>query len=159
MTDVPKWVQEDKEKFGNSYGKGGSEVISSTSLARLGGTNFFNMRDASQLNSVVASAPPFHQNVTRALIASGKVMPKDPIVERAILQTMPATRTIRAATPRLVFTRGTPVVHTPTGKKLTVIQASVGHTKKTLTPVHRVADKRGNSWDIKETELQPRLRT
>lgn len=125
-----------------------------SALIKVGGTNFASMTDASQIDSLKASAPSWHNNITEALKAQGKVRPEDPVVAMAQHQSRSVAKRISAVQG---FRRGAPVIHRETGKKLTIIHASVGHTKKTNTPVHRVADKQGNVWDIKETLLKLRV--
>src|SRR5271170_7994768 len=49
------------------------ETVSSSSLIRVGGTNFFNMRSVNDLVSAEASAPDFHRRALNGLKASGKV--------------------------------------------------------------------------------------
>ena len=126
------------------------EPAPSSALIKVGGTNFASMTDASQIDSLKASAPSWHNNITEVLKATGKVRPEDPVVAMAQRGYVPKKEVMK-------FRTGAPVLHLATGKKLTIIHASVGHTKKTKTPVHRVADRNGNVWDIKETLLKLRV--
>jgi|HubBroStandDraft_2_1064218.scaffolds.fasta_scaffold257881_2 hypothetical protein len=140
------WINQDKANFGKDTGP-----ISSSRLVKVGGNNFANMRDASQIDTLKAAAPAFHGNIDHALKASGTVRAPDPVVEAAMYRTQQQKREI------LGFTKGAPVKHLETGKKLTILQASVGHTKKTRTPVHKVVDKEGNVWLEKESKLKLRM--
>lgn len=128
-----------------------SEPVSPSALIKVGGNNFFNMTDASGIDSLRAAAPAFHHNIDNALKASGKVRMEDPIVAAAQRGYVPVRQQIKR------FKTGAPVIHVETGRKLTIIHASVGHTKKTHTPVHKCADKDGNVWDISESKLKLRM--
>lgn len=132
------------------------ESVSSSSLIKVGGSNFFNMSDASQIDTLKAAAPPFHDAISRALTASGTARVPDPVVAAAERIVKSETkRDIRGSTNQ--FTKGTPVRNRE-GRKLTIIKASVGETKKTRTNVHKVVDKEGNTWLEKETDLTLRLK-
>ena len=52
------------------------------------------------------------------------------------------------------FSRGAEVRDVKERRKGIIIQASVGYTKKSRTPVHRVADKHGDVWLAKEKNLE-----
>jgi hypothetical protein len=126
--------------------------VSSSALIPVGGRNFASMTDASQLDSLKASAPAFHNAIDRALKVQGKVRDMDSIQE---------IKSKQYYTPKRVepkgFVTGAPVIDNE-GRKLTIIHASAGHTKKTHTPVHRVVNKRGESWLAKETDLSLRVK-
>lgn len=120
--------------------------VSSSQLIKVGGTDytsFANMNSVNDLASVEMAAPAFHRRYVDALKASGKVRDDTLIAPRSV-----------AVLPQQAkgFKRGVSVVTTE-GKKVTIIQASAGYTKRSNTPVHRVADKKGNSWLEKETDL------
>ena len=117
--------------------------VSPSALIPVGGSNFFNMQNVSDLQSLEAQAPPFHQAINRAIIASGKAREED---------YQPEHVTVRQ--PKAIPTFGVGAqARTREGKRVTIIQASAGYTKKTRTPVHKVADKRGNVWLEKESNL------
>jgi hypothetical protein len=127
------------------------ESVSPSSLIKVGGTNFFSMTDASGIDTMRASAPGFHSAIDRALKASGKVRGADPVVELAKREmfTQPK-RQVQG------FVKGAPVKDQK-GRRLTIIHASVGYTKKTQTPVHEVVDKDGDRWLEKESNLKLRM--
>lgn len=127
------------------------ELVSPSALIPVGGNNFSKLTDSSQLSSMEASAPPFHRSVLNALKATGKVR-EDQVISRA---SQPDRNTGYDTIPvrkKLKFVNGARVKNIE-GKKLTIIQASCGHTKKSNIPVHKVANKKGESWLEKENEL------
>lgn len=120
--------------------------VSPSALIPVGGSNFFNMQDLDQLRSMEASAPAWHGNSVRNMIANGKVReennnPEHLITGRAQAKDLPT------------FGIGSRV-RNKEGKKATIIQAVAGYTKKTNTPVHKVSDKKGNIWLEKQTNLE-----
>lgn len=127
------------------------EPVSSAALIPVGGTNFYNMQSVEQLQSMEASAPAFHRSVTRALVASGKVREEN--IQPEQLRGMDKTERAQRHGRNMSFGTGARVMINETGKKVTIIQASAGHTKKTKVPVHKVADTKGNVWLEKETAL------
>lgn len=146
------WVEVDRA----SYGTEPKERLSPSSLIKLEGKNFFNMTSAEDLSFIEASAPAWHTRMLHALKASGKiredqVMAPDPS-NRGYVRNMQATRHEKK------FTRGTLCKVKDDGerpgKKVTIIHASAGHTKKTHTPVHLVADRNGDTWLERETNLK-----
>jgi hypothetical protein len=127
------------------------EVLPPSALIPVGGNNFSKMTDSSQLSSMEAGAPPFHSRVLNALKATGKVR-EDQVISRA---SQPDRNTGYDTIPvrkKLKFVNGARVKNLQ-GKKLTIIQASAGHTKKGNILVHKVANKEGESWLEKESEL------
>lgn len=52
-----------------------------------------------------------------------------------------------------IFGRGDVVYDTDHAKRVTVLKACVGYTKKGR-PIHRVVDKAGNAWLVSERKLQ-----
>jgi hypothetical protein len=127
-----------------------AEPVSPSALIKVGGTNFASMTDASAIDTMRASAPAFHSNVDHALRASGKVRDEG-------FETKQTFVTRQHGKTAKMFKTGAPVIHVETGKKLTIIHASVGFTRKSRTPVHKCADKNGNVWDIKESKLKLRM--
>jgi hypothetical protein len=114
--------------------------VPASALIPVGGTNFANMNDIRELRSLEESAPAFHRNITRSLVAAGKVRENN--VELEQLHNRPSKFGLGA------------IVKNKMGKQVTIIQVSAGHTKKTNTPVHKVADKKGNVWLEKESDLK-----
>ena len=120
--------------------------VPSSSLIPVGGTNFSSMNDISQLQSVEAQAPAWHSSTIARLKAAGKIR-EETIQPEQFKQAVSVQQS-------KVTTFGTGArVMTSEGKKVTIIQASAGYTKKTKTPVHRVANKAGKTWLEKETNL------
>jgi hypothetical protein len=126
------------------------EIIPPSALIKVGGNNFASMTDASQLSSMESAAPPFHRTVLNALKASGKIR-EDQVITNTIRQS-PANRNLLAKK-ILRYVTGARV-RNKQGKKLTIIQASCGHTKKNKIPVHKVANKDGDSWLERENDLE-----
>ena len=126
-------------------------LVSPNALIKVGGNNFMNMTDASQLTSLEQSAPAFHRRVVDALKASGKVRAEDPIVAQAQRHSQPEF--YRPQQQKMRFTTGA-IVQNKAGKRLTIIKASAGHTRKNNIPVHRVADKNGKVWLERENDLK-----
>jgi hypothetical protein len=147
MANEPEWVKQDRK----NYSKNESSTISSSALIPVRGRNFFSMQDASEISSMEASAPAFHNRALTALKASGKIRDEDPY---------PVRYESRSQAKRITaiqgFIKGAPVIDRE-GRKLTIKAASIGHTEKKHIPVHKVVDKHGDTWLEKETNL--RLRT
>ena len=120
--------------------------VSPSSLIKPGGTNFSSMQSLDDLHRAESKAPDFHRRTLDALKATGKVR-DDGTQQRSA---MPSS--VTPTKPR-GFKIGVRVMN-KAGKKLTIIQAQAGYTKKTKTPVHRVADRQGESWLERETDLQ-----
>lgn len=120
------------------------ESVSPSALIQVGGTNFASMRDSSQLASLEASAPAFHRQVLNAIKGSGKVR------DTEVAETMFAS--VKKLSNKI--TNGVTVKDNVRKTKGIVIQAKAGYTKKSKTPVHRIADRQGNSWLAKETDLK-----
>lgn len=125
-----------------------AEPISSSALIRVGGTNIASMNSVNDLIAVEMTAPPVHRSYVNALKASGKVKDSDLIASSLASSSAQHVQVKSIKT----YSRGSSVVNKE-GKKLTIIEASAGHTKKTKTPVHRVSDRKGNTWLEKETDL------
>jgi hypothetical protein len=123
----------------------GAVRCSPSDLIPVNGNCFANMSDVAQLQSLEASAPSFHRRVVDALKASGKVRGED-VLENATV--------IRDPRPRKKFGIGARVRDVEKGRKGIIIHASAGYTKKKHTPVHKVADKNGNIWLAKQTNLE-----
>ena len=122
-----------------------AEKVSSSALIPVGGTNFASMNDASQIDTLRMTAPGIHHSLDRAIKASGKH-----IEELAVPQ---QERILLPVKRKASFGVGTRVINAK-GRKLTIIQANAGYTKKTRTPVHKLADTNGNIYLEKETDLK-----
>src|SRR4051812_42131814 len=109
------------------------------SLIQLNGvTNFASMRSAQELSTLEATAPAFHHRVLSALKAGGKVRAEENIQPQRSYET-------RGQVIKASFRQGASVKDTKEKRKGVVIQAAAGYTKKSHTPVHRIADNKGNS--------------
>src|SRR5260221_462658 len=122
----------------------GPERVDASQLAPGASTSFSRMHSAADISSAVASAPDFHSRVFAGLKAQGSI--RDDSVASS-----PARQ---QATSRRAYIKGARVQHKETGKKLVIIKANAGYTKQSHTPAHRVADNKGNVWDIAETKLR-----
>lgn len=122
--------------------------VSSSELIRLGGTNFFNMQSVQDLQTVESTAPAFHTRVLNALKASGKVRDDGTHYDATLPIHAPINRQMNN------FGRGARVYDRTKSVKCTIIHANAGYTRKTRTPVHRVADRSGDTWLAKESELK-----
>jgi hypothetical protein len=121
----------------------------STNLIQVGGTNFASMNSVEALNSMEASAPSWHRATMDRLKAAGKVREEN--IQPEQFEQRQSQVMLRDSIK--TFGQGA-IVKNAEGKKLTIIKASAGYTKKTRTPVHKVADKAGNVWLEKETNLK-----
>jgi hypothetical protein len=121
--------------------------VSPSALIPVGGSNFFNMHDVNDLNTLIAQAPPDHQMLNRAIIAQGKIHGTAQDAEQAI-----TGRIIQR--PKLTTFKKGAIARTSDGKKVTIIKANASYTRKTHAPVHRVADGRGKVWLEKQTDLE-----
>lgn len=122
-----------------------AEKVSASELIPVGGTNFASMTDASQIDSMRMTAPGEHRFLDNAIKAQGK--------HKAELAVPHQERIIIPPQRKLAFGVGSRVVN-QSGKKLTIIQANAGYTKKSKTPVHKLADKSGNIYIEKQTDLK-----
>lgn len=123
--------------------------VQPSALIQGGSRSFASMRDVTQLRTVMARAAmenPVHKLATQAL----------GVMEDTSIPTMPGRPQTVKASSQPKITRGMKAADAKTGKMVTVIKASVGFTKKSKTPVHQVADSKGNAWLAKETDLIPR---
>lgn len=123
-----------------------AEPVSASSLIPVGGTNFASMKDASQLRSVQASAPPMHRQYDRA--STGGAL-EDNEVGRSALQRVPMNNRVLNN-----FGLGAAVHDNNKQRRGVIIQASVGTTRKTKTPVHKISDSRGKTWNAKQSDLK-----
>jgi len=125
----------------------GPERVDPSSLVQGAEKSFSRMRSASDISMAEATAPAFHHRIMDAIKAQGKVRGDGtsiPEREAAAGVVLP---------PRKAYVVGARVLHSETGRKLTIIHAKAGYTKNTHRPVHRVADKDGNTWLIPESKL------
>ncbi len=125
-----------------------AERVDSSSLIQVGGTNFFNMRGVQELQSLEASAPALHRRMLAALKASGKVR-DDGTHETEYLPSHAS-----AQRSKIGFGNGARVFDLKRRVKVTIIYAKAGYTKKTKTPVHRVANRDGESWLVRQDEIK-----
>lgn len=116
--------------------------VSPSALIPLGGKNFSNMRSVQDLRSLQASASGMHG----AMDPTSRLK-KDTEVSSVVI---PARQQMKTAKK---FANGVIVQDKRMRRKGTIIQASAGHTKKTKTPVHQLADREGNAWLAKESDL------
>lgn len=125
------------------------ERVSSSSLIPINGSNFYNMRGVQDLQSLEGSAPAFHRRMLEALKASGKV--RDDGTHQEV-ESIPS----HASAPRRRkgIGNGARVMDLKRGIKVTIIHANAGHTKKSKTPVHRVANRDGETWFLREDEMK-----
>lgn len=128
----------------------GPERVDSSALLPGAQKSISRMQSASDISMAEASAPAWHRNTLDRLKAAGKVREEN--------QAPPRREIYGDIEPpvRKTFITGARVVHKETGKKLTIIQARAGYTKRSHITAHRVADKDGNSWIELETKLKLR---
>lgn len=122
------------------------EHVSSSSLIQLEGTNFQNMHSVDDLRSIQAGASSVHR-AWDAPVTGGKVSDGYDPPPRRVNFVSP----VRIKT--MIFSSGAKVQDNKKDKKGVIIQMNAGYTQRTHTPVHRVADKQGNSWLAKQTDL------
>lgn len=108
------------------------------------------MDSVNDLNAAESSAPGFHRRVLDALKASGKV--KSPHAEDFEEREPVSIHRDPIRTARIE--RGSDVRDIKTKRRGIVIKACAGYTKRSHTPVHRIADRHGDTWLAKSTDLR-----
>lgn len=118
--------------------------IDSSALIPLGEkvTNFASMTSVNDLRTMKARAVG-HPDPAPHL--------EDNAVGRSMQERIPLTRKPK----EIPLSKGVTVYDKLMKKKGVIIKANAGETKKTHTPVHRLADARGDSWLAKSTDLKP----
>jgi hypothetical protein len=112
--------------------------IDSSALIKVGGTNFFNMRSVRDLQAAMSEAPP-----ESSVGLFGNIR----------MDTDVSSPVLKLNGTKKEFVKGASVFDKKKGKKATIILASAGYTKHSKVTVHRVADKKGDSWLAVETDL------
>ena len=130
------------------------DPVSASSLIQVGKDNsnyrsLANITSMDQLLSIEASAPSFHTSAMRALETAAKMRQRNSNDEET--QQIVSRHHIQRE-PKAEFGRGAKVVNKE-GKRLTIIYANAGVTRKSKTPVHKVADRKGNTWLEKQSNL------
>lgn len=122
--------------------------VGRSSLIPVGGRNFYNMHAVEDLDTLERDpAANWHRGLMQGLKASGKVRDDSVMEEATRVRVVPDHRNRK-------ISRGANVKDRKTRRKGIIIAAAVGYTKKSKTPVHRVADKNGNSWLAKQSDLE-----
>lgn len=116
----------------------------------IGGMCFQNMRSLDDLKAACSTAPATHQQAMDWVISHGKKR-GDFEPPRRVEKPQPRAQvTISAARS---FTRGRYCKDKVSQRKGIIIHANAGYTRKTNQPVHKLADKNGNSWLAKQKDL------
>lgn len=123
-------------------GDGKPVQVSSSALITLGGKNFSSMQSVQDLRSLQAGA-----------IGHGGLDPTARLKKDTDIPAVRASGKTATTASQLSITKGAKVMDKKTGKIGHVIRAAAGHTKKTGTLVHQVADKNGDTWLAKESNL------
>lgn len=125
----------------------GPERVDPSSLLQGGEKSLGRLTGPEMLTMIELSRPSWHGQAINAIKARGRVPGAQ------VRQNVVQAGDIQVPVRRKAYVTGARVQYTETGKKLTVIKASVGRTKKGRI-LHRVADTQGNVWDISEKKLK-----
>jgi len=131
---------------------------------------FASMNSVEDLSTMVKMNPAagLHNAATRTIIAHGKVRGdqrrimeegeflSEPEFEIPVMSPpRPQSRIVKAQrVNKQKFTRGMEVKDVSVRRRGVIIQCSVGYTKKSRTPVHRVCDSNGDVWLAREDNLK-----